>query len=149
LPIVRLATMQELVAASEAQRRFTLVVFAAFAAAALVLATLGLYGVIAGGIARRMRELGVRSALGASPRKLVGMVLLRGMALTATGVAIGAVGAAGAGRALSALLFGVGAADPVTYAGVVVVIVAAAAAACWIPARRAASVDPSIALRAE
>lgn len=124
-------------------------VFGAFAAAALVLAALGLYGVIAAGVAARTREFGLRAALGASPAGITGMVLRHGLALGACGVAIGVVGTAAATRALSSLLFGVSPLDPATYGRVIAVVLAAAIAACWLPAWRAARVDPSITLRAE
>jgi predicted permease len=148
-PIVRLATMDELVAASAAERRFVLVLFGAFALAALLLAAAGIYGVLSGSVAERTREIGVRSALGASRREILALVLRQGAALTALGVAIGAAGAALGSEALAALLFGVSRFDPATYLGVAALLAAAAAVACAVPAWRAARVDPATTLRAE
>jgi putative ABC transport system permease protein len=146
-PIVRVATMDRLLAASEARRRFALTVFAAFALAALLLAALGLYGVLAGSVVERRRELGVRSALGASPGGLLAHVVRQGMTLTALGIAIGVGAAAAVTRMLATLLFGVTPLDPLTYACVIALLSAISAAACWAPAWRAARVDPAITLR--
>ncbi|HEX5418837.1 MAG TPA: ABC transporter permease [Gammaproteobacteria bacterium] len=148
-PITRVATMNRLLAASEAERRFALTVFGAFAVAALVLAAIGLYGVLAVGVAERTREIGVRSALGASPGGILAHVLRQGMSLTGLGIVIGLAGAAAATRALASLLFGVTPLDPLTYACVIALLAAVSIAACWVPARRAARVDPSITLRSE
>jgi ABC-type antimicrobial peptide transport system permease subunit len=120
-----------------------------FAAAALVLAALGLYGVIAGRVAERTREIGLRSALGATPQQILGLVLRQGMTLAAFGVAIGLAGAAAATQGLESLLYEVTALDPITYGAVIALMVAVAAAASWLPAARAARVDPTVALRAE
>ena len=114
-PIVRTATMDDLVAASAAERRFALIVFEAFALAALALAAAGIYGVLAGSVAERTREIGVRSALGASRGMIVGLVVRQGLTLTACGVLIGLVGAAAASQVLVAMLFGVSPLDPATY----------------------------------
>jgi len=148
-PIVRVATMEDVVAKSAAQRRFALIVFEAFALAALLLASIGIYGVLAGGVAERTRELGVRSALGATPGDIVADVVRRGLGLTGIGVLIGIAGAAAASRMLVTLLFGITPLDPMTYGGVVALLLAVAAGACFVPARRAARVDPAITLRAE
>jgi len=148
-PITRVATMSELVSRSAAERRFALVVFEVFAAAALALSAIGLYGVLSGSVAERMREIGVRCALGATRAQILSLVVREGMGLTLIGVAIGLAGAAAATRALATLLFGVSRLDPATYAGVVVLLAGVSAVACWIPAWRAARVDPSITLRAE
>ncbi len=148
-PIVRISTMSDLVARSEAQRRFALILLEAFALVALVLAGVGLYGVLAGSVAERTHEIGVRSALGASRRSIVKLVVRQGMSLTGLGVAIGLVGAAVASEALATMLFGVSRLDPVTYLAVVAALSAASAIACWTPAWRAARVDPARTLRAE
>jgi predicted permease len=147
--IARVATMEEVVAASEAARRFALTVFVVFAAAALVLAALGLYGVIAGAVAERTREIGLRAALGATSAQILALVLRQGLTLAALGVALGLVGAAAATRGLESLLYGVTSLDPLTYGGVILLLAAVAGAACWLPAVRAARVDPTVALRAE
>jgi putative ABC transport system permease protein len=148
-PIVRVATMDNVLAASAAQRRFALIVFEAFALAAMTLAAIGIYGVLSGGVTERTREIGVRSALGATPGEIVGFVVRRGLALTGLGVLIGLGGAIAASQALVSLLFSVTRLDPVTYLGVIALLLVAAAIACVIPARRAARVDPAITLRAE
>jgi putative ABC transport system permease protein len=148
-PVVRVATMEDLVAASESQRRFVLRVLGIFALSALVMAAVGLYGVIAGSVAERTREIGLRGALGASRRSILGLVARQVTTLTAFGVAVGLAAAAAVTRGLTSLLFGVTPLDPVTYAGVTVLLVGVAAAACSVPAWRAASVDPTIALRME
>ena len=148
-PVVRVGTMEAWLAASEAERRFALVVFEVFALAALVLAAIGIYGVLSGSVTERTREIGVRWALGASRADILVLVLRQGMTLTALGVAIGIGGAVVASRALVTLLFGVSRLDPLTYLGVVAILLAASAVACWLPAWRAARVDPSITLRSE
>ena len=141
--------MDELLAATAAERRFALVLFEAFGLAALVLAGAGIFGVLSGSVAERTREIGVRSALGASRRRILTLVLGQGLGLTAVGVAIGLAGAAFATRALVAMLFGVSRLDPVTYLAVVVLLAAVAAIACAVPAWRAARVDPASTLRTE
>jgi predicted permease len=148
-PILRVTTMTALVARSEAQRRFALVVFEAFAVAALVLATIGLYAVLAGGVTDRLREIGIRAALGASRENLVALVVGQAMALVLVGFAAGFAGAAAATRGLRSLMFGVSALDPLTYAAVVVLLVVMAIVASAVPAWRAVSVDPVRTLRAE
>ena len=148
-PIARIATMEGLLSASEAQRRFVLNVLGLFALGALVLATLGLYGVIAGSVAERTREIGVRVALGATPLGILGLVVRQGLLLTAFGIVVGIAGAVVATRGLATLLFGVTTLDPVTYAGVIALLVAVSLVACWAPARRATRVDPTVALRTE
>ncbi|HEV2854366.1 MAG TPA: ABC transporter permease [Thermoanaerobaculia bacterium] len=148
-PIVRVAMMDDLLAASAAERRFVLILFEAFALAALVLATAGIYGVLAGSVAERTREIGVRSALGASRRNILALVIGQGMALTGLGAAIGVAGSAAATQAIVAMLFGVSPLDPVTYLGVISLLAGVAMIACGVPAWRAARVDPASTLRAE
>lgn len=148
-PIVRVATMHSLVAASEAKRHFALVLFEAFALVGLLLAATGIYGVLSASVTERTREIGVRAALGASRRNILALVLGQGMKLAALGVAVGALGALIASRSLMTLLFGISALDSLTYVGVTATLLAVAAIACWIPARRAAHVDPAITLRAD
>ena len=148
-PIVRVIAMDRLVAASQADRRFVLILFQAFALAALALAAIGIYGVLSGSVTERMREIGVRSALGASRGDIMALVVRQGMALTALGAAIGLAGAVAASRALVTLLFGISRLDPITYIGVIVLLAVVSAIACWMPAWRAARVDPALTLRAE
>jgi putative ABC transport system permease protein len=146
-PIVRVATMETLVAESAPEQRFALVLFEAFAFAALMLATVGIYGILSGSVSERTREIAIRSALGASRRAIVAMVLREGLLLTGLGVAIGFVAAMGLTGALATLLFGVSRFDPVTYGGVIAVLLGVAGVASALPACRAAWVDPSITLR--
>jgi putative ABC transport system permease protein len=148
-PVVRVATMDHLLAASAAERRFALTLFSAFALAALVLAAAGIYGVLAGSVAERTREIGVRAALGASRRDILALVLRHGMTLTGLGVVFGLAGAVAATQTLVTMLFGVSRLDPVTYGSVVAVLAGVAALACGVPAWRAAQVDPATTLRAE
>ncbi len=148
-PIVRVVTMEHLVTQSEAQRRFAMVIFEAFALVALALAATGIYGVLSGGVNERMREIGVRAALGATRGNILALFVRQGMVLTVAGITTGVLGAAVASRALIALLFGVSRLDATTYVGVVLMLLAVSAAACWIPAWRASRVDPAMTLRAE
>jgi putative ABC transport system permease protein len=148
-PISRVATMESIVAASAAERRFALILFETFGITALILAAIGIYGVLAVSVTERTREIGVRMALGARRGEILSLVVRQAMALTIAGVAIGFVGAAFASRALETLLFGITRLDPVTYAGVVLVLLGASGLAAWVPAWRAARVDPSVTLRAE
>ncbi|HMA25430.1 MAG TPA: FtsX-like permease family protein, partial [Gemmatimonadaceae bacterium] len=148
-PIVRIATMDELLDRSQANRHFALDLFEAFGFVALLLAAVGIYGVLSGGVTERMREIGVRSALGASSGDILALVVRQGMTLTGFGVVIGLGGAAAASRALTTLLFNVSRLDPITYAGVVALLVGVAFVASWAPAWRASRVDPAITLRSE
>jgi len=148
-PIVRVATMDDLLAASAAERRFVLIVFEAFALAALVLAAAGIYGVLSGNVAERTREIGVRAALGASRGSILALVVRQGMMLTGLGVAIGLAGAAAASQFIASMLFGVSRLDSVTYLGVIALLAGVSVIACGVPARRASRVDPMIALRYE
>jgi putative ABC transport system permease protein len=148
-PIVRVATMDDLLAASAAQRRFALILFEAFALTALLLAAAGIYGMLSESVAERTREIGIRSALGASPERILALVIRQGMMLTGLGIAIGLAGAAAASQLIDAMLFGISRLDPVTYLGVSVLLLAVSVIACWVPAWRAASVDPAITLRSE
>jgi len=148
-PIVHVATMDNLLAASESQRRFAMIVFEAFALVALVLSAAGIYGVLSGSVTERMREIGVRSALGASRGNILALVVRQGMTLTGLGILIGLIGAAAATQAIVTLLFGVSRLDPITYLGVIAMLAAVSAIASWVPAWRAARVDPSVTLREE
>jgi putative ABC transport system permease protein len=148
-PITREATMEQLIRRTASERRFASVIYGTFAIAALLLAAVGLYGVISGRVAERTREIGIRSALGATRSEIVRGVLANGLVLTAIGVVIGVSGALATSRLLETLLFGITRADPATYAGVIALLSGVAAVACWAPARRAAAVDPAITLRNE
>ena len=120
-----------------------------FAAVALIIAAIGIYGVLAYSVNQRTREIGVRMALGATPRRVLNLVVNEGMKMVLAGVAIGMVGGLALGRTVSSLVFGVPVHDPLTFVLVAVVLTAIALAACIIPARRAARVDPMVALREE
>jgi putative ABC transport system permease protein len=148
-PVVRIATMDALLAATAAERRFSLIIFEAFALAALVLAGAGVYGVLAGSVAERTREIGVRAALGASRANILGLVVRQAMTLTGLGIAIGLAGASAASATVRTMLFGISRLDPVTYAGVILLLAAVSAIACSVPAWRAVRVDPASTLRAE
>jgi putative ABC transport system permease protein len=148
-PIVRLMTMDRMMATSEAERRFILVLFEAFGVVALMLAAVGLYGVLSGSVAERIREIGIRMALGATRRDILFLVLRDGMRLIIFGIAIGACVASAATRAIVSLLFGTSALDPLSWLGMIALLVFVAVFACWVPAWRSANVDPSVTLRAE
>ena len=148
-PIVKIATMDELVVASTGQRRLALALFGAFAAAALLLAIAGIYGVLAGTVSERTREIGVRSALGATPGSLIALIVGQGGRLAALGIGLGLAGSFALTRYLQSLLFGVAPNDLPTLAAVCVLLAGVTVAACFVPATRAARVDPSIALRSE
>lgn len=148
-PITRVATMEQLIRRTASERRFASVIYGTFAIAALLLAAVGLYGVISGRVAERTREIGIRTALGATRSEIVRSVLANGLLLTAIGAAIGVAGAFATSRLLETLLYGISRVDPATYAGVIALLGGVAALACWAPARRAAAVDPAITLRAE
>jgi putative ABC transport system permease protein len=148
-PIVRVAMAGQLVAQSEAQRRFALILFEAFAFVALALAAAGIYGVLAGSVTERVREIGVRAALGASRGNILGMIVRQGLGLTAIGACIGIVAALGLSHLIASLLFGVSALDPATYAVVTAALGVVALGACLVPALRAARVDPMETLRAD
>ena len=149
VPLFDVRTMEQVIAATTARERFTTVLLGSFAALALLLAAVGIYGVVAYGVSRRTREIGLRMALGAERRTVVRMVFREGLGLVAIGLTLGLLLARLAGRTLQTLLFETGPGDPVTLAAVVMLLVLVAAAATLVPARRAARVDPMIAMRAE
>ncbi len=148
-PLVGVRTMASLERDSLARTSFTLVMLAIAAAMALLLGIVGIYGVISYAVGRRTREMGLRMAMGAEPGRVTRMVLGQGLVVALAGVAAGMVGALGATRLMRAVLFGVSPADPLTYGTTAAVIVGVALLATWVPARRAARVDPNEALRAQ
>lgn len=151
LPLFLVSTMDELLAGSPAvfERRYLTLLLGALAVSALALAVVGLYGVMAYGVAQRTQEIGIRVALGAQNRHILRLVVGQGMKLAVLGVALGLVGALGLTQLLSSLLFGISATDPITFAGVSLLLAMVAGVACWVPARRASKVDPMVALRYE
>ncbi|MDR3700121.1 MAG: ABC transporter permease [Candidatus Sulfopaludibacter sp.] len=148
-PIYAVRTMEEIISRSLAERRFTLLVLVIFAAAALLLAVVGIYGVMSYAVTRRTHELGIRATLGATRGEIVVLVLRQGMKLACGGLAAGLVAAIALTRFMAALLYGVRPADPATLAAVTLLLGAIALLACYIPARRATRVDPVVALRCE
>ena len=147
LPLTELRQLKELVSASVSRPRFYTTILGVFAAIALVLAAVGIYGVISYAVSLRTRELGIRIALGATGRQVSRLVLQQGVTLAIAGVLLGGAGAYWLTRLLGKLLFGVSATDPVTFLGVAALLTAIAAIACFVPARRAARVDPLLAMR--
>ena len=149
LPIFDVKTMADALSESVAQPRFYAILLGSFAAIALVIAALGIYGVISYAVSQRTRELGIRIALGAQRERVVRLVIGQGLTLTLVGIVIGVVGAYGLTRLIASLLFGVTSADPLTFIVVAFLFMAVACLASYLPARRAAAVDPIIAMRAE
>jgi putative ABC transport system permease protein len=149
LALYEVRTMEERLSDSVAQPRFRTTLISVFAAIALVMAVVGLYGTMAYSVSQRTQEFGVRMALGAQPRDVLGMVLTQGIKLTLAGVAVGVVAALALTRLIERMLHGVTPTDPLTFAAVPLLLIAAAVVACWRPAHRATKVDPMVALRAE
>jgi ABC-type antimicrobial peptide transport system permease subunit len=147
MPIEGVQPMTQIVSESVAQPRFRTMLLGLFSLLALVLSVIGIYGVISYSVGQRRREVGIRLALGAGRAVVLRQVLGEGLALTAIGLAVGAIGAAALTRFLSSLLFDVGRLDPVTYAAAALTLVGAGLLASWLPARRATRVDPVITLR--
>jgi len=148
-PIMRIATMDSLLSASAAERRFALILFETFAIVSLLLAAAGIYGVLSGMVAERRREMGVRSALGATRGNLVLLVVRQGLSLAVLGVAVGLLGAVAASYLIATMLFGVSPLDPFTYGAVILMLLGVSTIACSVPAWRAARVDPVVTLRYE
>jgi predicted permease len=147
LPVFGEASLEETVSSSLAVRRFSMQMLALFAMTALLLAALGIYGVISYMVSERTHEIGVRLALGADRGDVVRMVVRQGLGIAVAGAAIGLAGALIVSRALAGLLYGVSPTDPLTFGGVTAALTAVALIACYVPARRAIRVEPAIALR--
>jgi putative ABC transport system permease protein len=147
LPLTNVETIEETISQATASDRFYTVFFAAFAAVALILAAVGIYGVMSFAVAQRTHEIGLRMAMGARRGQVLGQILREGMTTALIGTAIGGVGAALIGRLLSGAVYGVETNNPLTFAAVAALLLSAALIACFLPARRAATVDPMIALR--
>ena len=148
-PITNVRTLDEVLSLAAAQRRFNITLLLAFAGLALLLALVGVYGVIAYAAAERTREIGIRVALGATRGDVIALVVKSGLTWALAGVAAGLAGAYAAGRLMAGLLFGVAASDPATFVAIAAVMVGVALSASYVPARRAALVDPISALRTE
>jgi predicted permease len=149
IPPTAVLTMKDMMDASAAPRKFNLTLLAIFATVALVLAAIGIYGVVAYSVTQRTHEIGIRVALGAQRRDIVRLILGEGGRLVALGTIMGLAGAAALTRFMASLIFGIGVHDPLTFFGVAAILICVAAAACYIPARRAMRVDPIVALRYE
>ncbi len=147
--VANLKTMRQVMDDSLAPRRFQLALVLLFAASALLLACLGIYGLVAEGVARRTNEIGIRLALGATPKEVRRLVVVQALAPVGAGMVAGLAASLAFGRLIGSLLFGVSATDPVTIGGVALVLLVVALAACYLPARRATRVDPMLALRCE
>jgi putative ABC transport system permease protein len=149
LPLTNIRTMTQYLSASVAPQRFNMVLLGDFAAVAISLAAVGIYGLLSYSVTQRTNELGIRMALGAQRVDLFKLVVGQGMRLTLLGIAVGLAASLVLTRFLSGLLFGISSTDPLTFAGIVLLFIVVALVACYVPARRAANVDPMVALRCE
>ncbi|MGC1621027.1 MAG: FtsX-like permease family protein, partial [Candidatus Acidiferrum sp.] len=149
LPVTHVMTLDSLLADSVSPRRFSTFLLGVFAGLALVLAAMGIYGVMSYVVSLRTNEIGIRMALGAQPHDIWRLVIGRGAQLAFAGVLLGLVGAFALTKLISSLLFGVKPTDPITFGGVAILLVSVALLACYVPARRAMRVDPMVALRYE
>jgi len=149
LPVSKVRTMERVIAESTARQNFNMLLLTIFAATALLLAAIGIYGLMAYSVEQRTQEIGIRMALGAGSQDMLRLVIVQGLRLAGIGMAIGLAAAFGLTRLLSSLLFGVKATDPLAFGVVVVTLAAVAGIATYIPARRATRIDPVIALRYE
>jgi ABC-type antimicrobial peptide transport system permease subunit len=148
-PVARITTLAAMLDARLAERRFLLSLLGGFALVALLLAGIGIYGVMAYTVGRRRHEFGIRAALGATRSELSQLVLRQGLLVTVLGVTLGILGAFAVSRLMNQLLYGVGPADPLVFGGVTTLLAVCSLLACWLPARRAATVDPMSVLRQE
>ena len=148
-PVYAVQTMEEIISRSLSERRFTMFLLTIFAATALLLAAMGIYAVMSYAVTRRVHEIGIRAALGATRQELVQLILRQGMRLAGIGMIVGLLGAVALTRLMANLLYGVNPADPLTLLAVTLLLGAIALLACYIPARRATAVDPVVALRSE
>lgn len=149
LPVAAIRPLEEVIGASVAAQRFMMLLMSGFAAMALLLTAIGIYGALSYQVRRRNHEIGLRMALGANPRDVLKLVVGEGMAVALTGIIIGLIGSFVLTRLMAQLLYGVAAADPLTFALTALLIAAVTLLACIIPARRAMRVDPMVALRYE
>jgi putative ABC transport system permease protein len=149
LPVTRIQSMTALMSTAVATRRLSMIIFAVFAAVAILIAAVGLFGVVSHSVTERTREIGVRVALGAERRRILRLFIGQGLAISLVGTVVGIAGAVGLSRWLRELVFGVDAADPLTLSAVGVLLLVVAVLACYIPARRATKIDPILALRVE
>src|SRR5262249_23454296 len=148
-PVIEVLTMDQVIGQSIAQQRFAMRLLTAFAALALLLAGIGIYGVLSYTVRQRVQEIGIRMALGAASRDVVRMVLVEGLKPTFAGLTLGILGAAALGRGLTGLIYGVTPRDIATFGVVSIVVLGVGVLACLVPAYRATRVDPLLALRAE
>ncbi len=149
VPVAAVSTMDANIATSMGQRRFAMMLLGLFAAMAMVLASIGIYGVMSYSVTQRAHEIGIRMALGAARRNVLAMVMRQGLVLVAIGVVIGVAGALALTRLIASQLFGVWPSDPATFVVVAVTLVGVAALTTFVPAMRATRVDPVVALRDE
>jgi putative ABC transport system permease protein len=149
VPLADIRTMQDVIANSTLRRKFTMLLLAIFAGLAMLLAAIGLYGVMSYAVSQRTHEIGIRMALGAQKTDVLRMVVRQGMGLVALGLVLGVVASVAATRLMAGLLFGVSATDPATFSVVAILLASVALAANYVPARRAAKVDAMVALRYE
>jgi putative ABC transport system permease protein len=149
LALANVKTMEQWISNSSAQPRLSAVLLGVFAFIALAIAAIGVYGVFAYSVSQRIREIGLRMAIGATPGRVLALIVREGMIVVLIGISIGTLGGLALGRTVSSLVYGVTVHDPGTFAAVAIVLFTVALAACAIPARRAARVDPMVALRDE
>jgi putative ABC transport system permease protein len=148
-PVSDIRTMTQVMAGSLGRARFNTLLLGLFAGLAMLLAAIGIFGVMNYSVTVRMHEIGIRVALGAKPAKVLMLILTQGLRLTVVGIGVGLIGALALTRLMSGLLFGVEATDPLTFAAIIGLLIVVAGIACYLPARRATRVDPVIALRYE